>query len=164
MRSCRRDQSSGRRKIDPVHPGQTLRPALLRRGMLADLQRRRRGFGGGAMGGHHDLHRFDARQRLQSAFGSGLHRSKGTRLLGIGGFQHESHRAAVNLQRAHQIARDQRAAARAGNPCKNPFHRFARNRHRFTPAQAPGRFGRFAAKGKGRFTICSNIQRSIWRC
>ena len=97
---------------DPVHPGDALRAALLRRGVLADLQAGRRRLGRRAMRRQQRLHLHHPRQRPQGGLGGGAHRLQRARLIGIGGFDDESHLTALDGQRPHQIPRHQIAAAR----------------------------------------------------
>jgi hypothetical protein len=118
---------------DPVDPGNPLRPALLRRRVLADFQRRR--FRRRPMRRHHHLNRCHPRQRLQPRLGLRLSGAQRTRLIRRGSLDHEPHGIAVDCQRTNQVAAHQIAPVRQGNPRQNPYHCLTIDCHRFPRAQ-----------------------------
>ena len=118
---------------DIGNPGNWLRPALMRRRMLADLQAGRLPLGARcrclgrrpprrAMRRHHDLHRTCPR-RAQRRLGGRLHRTERARLIRRGRFQHESHCLALDAQRPNKVPAEKIAPAGARDPRQNPVHR-----------------------------------------
>ena len=92
-------------------PGDPLRPALLRRGVLADLQRGRLalpagGAGGalcGAVRGQDDRDLPHARQLPHGRLGRGADGLHAARLFGCGRFDDETHLIAGNRKRANEV-------------------------------------------------------------